>query len=180
MKKCRSCQKEIDSKATKCPFCQEKQGNWAKRHPILTGIIAIFVFFFVISAVSGGGDSNSSGQSNTSLPAAEVVGTVDDTTDTPGETLAQKNAVRKAVSYLSFTGFSRDGLVKQLEFDEFSSEDAVYGADHVGADWNEQAAKKAQSYLDTMAFSRDGLINQLKFDGFTTEQATYGVDVVGL
>ncbi len=70
--------------------------------------------------------------------------------------------------------------MKQLEFDKFSHEDAVYGADNVGADWNEQAGKKAASYLEFTAFSREGLINQLEFDGFTTEQATFGVDTVGL
>ena len=76
--------------------------------------------------------------------------------------------------------FSRDGLIKQLEFEGFPNEDAVYGVDHVSVDWNEQAVKKAKSYLDTMAFSRDGLIKQLEFEGFTHEQAVYGVEKNGL
>ena len=76
--------------------------------------------------------------------------------------------------------FSHDGLIAQLEFEKFSNEDAIYGADNCGANWNEQAAKKAKAYLDTMAFSRDGLIVQLEFDKFTNEQAVYGVDKVGL
>ena len=95
-------------------------------------------------------------------------------------TVSQKNAVRKAQSYLNTMAFSRNGLIKQLEFEGFPNEDAVYGVDHVSVDWNEQAVKKAKSYLDTMAFSRDGLIKQLEFEGFTYEQAVYGVEKNGL
>ena len=95
-------------------------------------------------------------------------------------TVSQKNAVRKAQSYLNTMAFSRNGLIKQLEFEGFSNEYAVYGVDQVSVDWNEQAVKKAKSYLDTMAFSRDGLIKQLEFEGFTHEQAVYGVEKNGL
>ena len=76
--------------------------------------------------------------------------------------------------------FSYTGLVEQLEFEQYSHDDAVYAADNCGADWNEQAAKKAQDYLDIMAFSRQGLIDQLQFEGYTYEQAVYGVNQVGL
>ena len=76
--------------------------------------------------------------------------------------------------------FSYDGLVDQLEYEKFSYDDAVYGVDNCGADWNEQAAKKAEEYLDFMSFSRDGLIEQLQYEGFTYDQAAYGVDSVGL
>ncbi|WP_178386495.1 Ltp family lipoprotein, partial [Pseudomonas aeruginosa] len=62
----------------------------------------------------------------------------------------------------------------------YSTEDATYGVDKLGADWNEQAAKKAQSYLDVMPFSRSSLIDQLVFDGFTQAEAEYGVTAVGL
>jgi len=55
----------------------------------------------------------------------------------------------------------------------------VYGVDHTGADWNEQAAKKAEQYLKYSAFSREGLIDQLMFEGFTRSQAEYGVAAVG-
>lgn len=76
--------------------------------------------------------------------------------------------------------FSYTGLIEQLEFEQYSHEEAVYAADNCGADWNEQAAKKAQDYLDIMAFSRQGLIDQLQFEGYTYEQAVYGVNQVGL
>ena len=96
------------------------------------------------------------------------------------ETTSQKNAVRKAQSYLNYTGFSHDGLVAQLEFEKFSNADAIYGADNSGANWNEQAAKKAKSYVDYSAFSRGSLIDQLKYEKFTQEQAEFGANAVGL
>ena len=94
-------------------------------------------------------------------------------------TVSQKNALRSAKNYLDFTPFSYSGLIKQLEFEEYSTEDATYAADNCGADWTEQADKAAKRYLESMAFSYTGLIKQLEFEGYTTEQATHGADVCG-
>lgn len=94
-------------------------------------------------------------------------------------TTGQKNALSTAKSYLSCSAFSYQGLVSQLEYEKYSHEDAVYGADNCGADWNEQAAKSAASYLGSSAFSRDSLIEQLEYEGFTHEQAVYGVGANG-
>ncbi len=99
---------------------------------------------------------------------------------TSNETVSQINAVKKAKSYLDYTAFSYDGLVTQLEYDQFSHADAVYGADNSGANWNEQAAKKAKSYMEYSAFSRGSLIAQLEYDKFTQAQAEYGANAVGL
>jgi hypothetical protein len=96
------------------------------------------------------------------------------------ESVSQSNAVQKAADYLSFAAFSRQGLIDQLKYEGFSEADATYGADAVGANWNEQAALKAQEYLDLTAFSRTGLIEQLEFEGFTLAEATYGANAVGL
>jgi hypothetical protein len=93
---------------------------------------------------------------------------------------SQQNAVQKAKDYLDYTAFSRQGLIKQLEYDSFSAEDATYAVDSITVDWNEQAAKKAKDYLDYTAFSHDGLIKQLEYDGFTPEQAEYGTTAAGL
>lgn len=99
--------------------------------------------------------------------------------DQPQVTMGQKNALSQAKSYLSFSAFSYTGLIKQLEFEGFTNEEATYGADNCGADWNEQAAKSAKSYLDFSSFSRSGLIKQLEYEGFTAEQAEYGATAVG-
>jgi len=99
--------------------------------------------------------------------------------ETDTATMGEKNALKSALSYLDYSAFSYSGLVEQLEYEGFSHEEAVYGADNCGADWNEQAALSAQSYLDYSAFSREGLIEQLEYEGFTREQAEYGVEAVG-
>lgn len=98
----------------------------------------------------------------------------------PPETLSQSNASEKAAEYLAFAAFSRSGLIGQLEFEGFSTADATYGVDAVGADWNEQAALKAAEYLDFSSFSRSGLIDQLVFEGFTQAEAEFGVSSTGL
>ena len=94
-------------------------------------------------------------------------------------TVGKKNALQKANDYLSYTAFSYSGLIEQLEFEGFSKEEATYGADNCGADWNEQAAKKAADYLSYTSFSKSSLIEQLEFEGFTKEQATYGAEKNG-
>ena len=104
---------------------------------------------------------------------------VSETVENDNPTMGEKNAVDKAKSYLDFMAFSYSGLIEQLEYEGFSTEEATYGADHCGADWNEQAALKAESYLDFMSFSRSGLIEQLVYEGFSQEQAEYGATAVG-
>jgi len=53
----------------------------------------------------------------------------------------------------------------RVKYEGFTHEEAVYGVDKCGADWNEQAALKAQDYLDYSSFSREGLIEQLEYEG---------------
>lgn len=94
-------------------------------------------------------------------------------------TMGETNALKSAQNYLKIMAFSYNGLIEQLEYEEYSNEEAVYAADNCGADWNEQATKKAKSYLEIMTFSKDGLIEQLEFEGFTHEQAVYGAEKNG-
>lgn len=91
-------------------------------------------------------------------------------------TIGQRNAVNSAVSYIDTLDFSHDGLVEQLEFSGFSHDEAVYGADHCGADWKSEALGAAKSYIDTLSYSYKGLIEQLEYSKFTKEQAKYGAD----
>ncbi|MBQ3460195.1 MAG: Ltp family lipoprotein [Solobacterium sp.] len=100
-------------------------------------------------------------------------------TETFELSMEEKNAIRKAESYLSFMAFSRKGLIEQLEFEGFSTESSTMAVDALNVDWNKQAALKAKSYLEMMSFSRSGLIDQLLFEGFTRDQAEYGVSEVG-
>ncbi|OPX70936.1 MAG: Tetratricopeptide repeat protein [Methanoregulaceae archaeon PtaB.Bin009] len=148
---------------------------------MIIGIIGVFIFGLFgslneyqtpISTVKS--------SSEKSTPATIVSTTAPIVEEKPDKaTVGEKNAAKKALDYLRVMPFSRDGLIKQLEFEGYSHQEAVYGVDQSGADWNKQAALKAKQYIDMMAFSRDGLIKQLEFEGFTSQQAQYGVQDVG-
>lgn len=124
--------------------------------------------------------SSVTSSSNTVSSTSDATSTTSSTPKTPTVTTSQKNALRSAKQYLDVMPFSYTGLIKQLEYEKYSHEDAVYAADNCGADWNEQAAKAAKDYLDVMSFSRQGLIDQLEYEGYTHEQAVFGVNSVGL
>lgn len=137
---------------------------------------------FVLVAPEGSGDDwTVVAQSVAPGTEADAGTEVSVTAEAPAPvlSLSQQNAVGQARSYLALTGFSRDGLIGQLEYEGYSTEDASFGADNSGADWNAEAAEKAQSYLDLTSFSREGLSDQLAFEGFTPEQIDFGLAAVG-
>lgn len=109
MKKCKSCQTEIDAKAKKCPHCRADQRNWAARHPILTGLFVLIVVIIFISAMSNSsnkGSNNGSSASSTQTSqtqTAKIGSTVNDgdlaftvqsvdTAQTVGNSFSQKTA----------------------------------------------------------------------------------------
>ncbi len=95
-------------------------------------------------------------------------------------TQGQKNALSKARDYLNYSSFSYSGLIKQLEYEGFSTEEASYASDNCGADWKEQASKKALDYLSYSAFSYNGLIKQLEYEGFSSDEASFAADSCGV
>ncbi|MGU9538978.1 Ltp family lipoprotein [Clostridium tepidum] len=58
--------------------------------------------------------------------------TTEQQTTTSSQTMGQKNALKAAESYLGFMAFSYQSLVEQLEFDGYTHEEAVYGAEANG------------------------------------------------
>ena len=90
-----------------------------------------------------------------------------------------------AQSYLSFSGFSRLGLIDQLSSaygDQYSVHDATVAVDSLHENWNAQAVKSAKEYLKMEGFSCSGLIDQLSSaygDKYTHSQATYGARQAG-
>lgn len=101
-------------------------------------------------------------------------------------TVSQSNAVRSAKQYLSFSGFSRIGLIRQLSSDAgdgYDATDAAVAVDSLNIDWNMEATRSARQYLNFSGFSCKGLIKQLSAnagDNYTTEQATYGAKQTGI
>lgn len=187
---------------------RDKAGNFLANEPtskkrewIITA--AVIAFVLILSAINGanGGSRNSASEPDAPVAKATATAVAEKATQSPSatatptpvvteppapaepaqpvETISQRNAKAKAADYLRFMSFSRSGLIGQLEFEGFTTDDATYGVDAIGPNWDDQAAKKAADYLDTMSFSRQGLLDQLIFEGFTPEQAEYGVSYVG-
>jgi len=89
--------------------------------------------------------SISAAQSPASLPSEEPTdeatdeasedpgdGEVADEPDTETMTSSQEQAVRKAEEYIEYTAFSRNSLIKQLEFEGFTRKEAEHGAKGAG------------------------------------------------
>ena len=73
-------------------------------------------------------------------------------------------------------GFSDDRMVRQLEKDGFTYEQAVYGAAGCGADWNEQAVLSAKAELQNEPDLSDAaLLERLTSVGFSESEARYAL-----
>ena len=114
-------------------------------------------------------------ESQVSNSTDNTLDTTSSNSSTPTPTTGEKNALRTAREYLNISAFSYTGLIHQLEYEGYLTEEATYAADNCNANWNEQAAKAAKEYLNVSSFSRQELINQLIYEGYTQEQAEYGV-----
>ena len=189
---CKSCGQQMAKSAKACPHCGAKN-----KKPIIKKWWFWVAVILVVTIVGNAGNEpeNVTPTSNNVTVEAPVSAENVDTPKTEKHdsgdaattiveteaqlTLGEKNALASAKNYLRFTAFSYEGLIGQLEFEQYSHEEAVYAADHCGADWNEQALKSAKNYLSFSAFSYDGLIRQLEFEQYTNEQAVYAVDHCG-
>lgn len=187
MTDCRACGKEIAKNAKACPHCGAKN----KKPLFKKWWFWVIVVLLLGSIGNAGNDVGNEGTVNDDTLSVETAPFPDNQSeDTKPEeaketepkiemTTSQKNALRSAQNYLSFSAFSYEGLIGQLEFEQYTHEDAVFAVDHCGADWNEQALKSAKNYLDFSAFSYSGLIKQLEFEKYTKEQAVYAADNCG-
>lgn len=124
-------------------------------------------------------DSQNTDSENSSNKGTDSSNNSIETKEETSTTTGQDNALKSAKEYLKASAFSYSGLVEQLKYEGFSTDEATYAVNNCGADWNEQAAQAAQDYLDIMSFSRSELIDQLVYDGFSKDQAGYGVSAAG-
>lgn len=168
--------------------------SWFKKWQVWAAAAAV-LFVIIIAQSVGGSDADTADHSTeptavttTIDPEAEASASAAAAAEAEASasaaaasqlSISQQNAQEQARSYLELTGFSRSGLIDQLEYEGYTTEDATYAVDSLNVDWNAQAAQKAQEYLELTSFSRDGLIDQLEYEGFTPEQAEAGVTAVG-
>ena len=95
----------------------------------------------------------------------------------------EKAALHKAKSYINSTsrGYSRSCIIERLEDAGFSYNEAQFGADNCGADWNQEAAFQAGIYIriyPNLTFTE--MLESLEYDGFTYNEAVYGAYANGL
>lgn len=198
--KCDYCKKNIDSSASRCPYCQgeytpEQIANRQKaansgRNFGCAALMVIIGVIYVIGSVSGPKSAAlpdpvaipnvpaNSGYAGAAPAAAE-------TEATSLLTPAQQNAARSAQQYINMTGFSRNGLIDQLSSSAgngYDVADATVAVDSLNIDWKEQAVRSAKQYLQMTGFSCKGLIEQLSSSAgskYTTSEARYGATQAG-
>lgn len=88
----------------------------------------------------------------------------------------EQQALEKAIDYIDYSAFSKEGLYDQLKFEGFSNKEARFAVNHIDASWKKQALLKGQDYLNYSSFSKQGLYDQLIFEKFTKKQARYATN----
>lgn len=103
---------------------------------------------------------------------------VEDTTE-PQLTVGEQNCLAEALSYIDLLGFSKAGLIKQLEFNQYTESEIKFAIENCGADWNAEAVECAQGYTDTISLSRQALYDQLEYEGFEETEINYALEQLG-
>ena len=99
---------------------------------------------------------------------------------TAAATENQQKALDKANEYVDTLPLSHDGLIKQLEYDGYTTDVATYAADNCSANWNKEAKEMAEQYMDSTTYTYKDMVQQLETEGFTKNQAKFGAKAVGL
>lgn len=120
-------------------------------------------------------------QVTVSAPSEESSSSSSDESAASGSSSAGTNndkdaALKEAEESLQYSDFSHDGLVDYLEYDGFTHEAAVYAADNVEVDWNEEALNSANDYINYSPMSESGLKGQLEFEKYTDDEVNYAMD----
>lgn len=167
----------------------------------IRNVMALLVFLFVVICVIGGIASSKSYKETPSKNEAATHEIIRDTDHEPGRlptkepeteeitteptepttaaitaSLGERNALKKAESYLNYTSFSKEGLRDQLEYEGFTSDEIEYALEHIVVNWNEQALDTAESYLRYTSFSEIGLRDQLEYEEFLPDEIDYAMD----
>lgn len=163
---CRRCGKKLEENAAFCPSCGWRTKAGKPRIPlqvVVTSLlsVAVLVLFLI---VLGKEKPEESGHGTTSAPVAS----------SSRENLSPLERAQNCLKKTS--GFSREGLIKQLQLAGCSKEEALQAVDACGANWNEQAVKQAKACLNGIfAYSEKGLRKRLGSDGFSSAQVDYAL-----
>lgn len=163
-------------------MADKKQGNWFGRHKILTGIIGFFLLVGIVSAASGGTDTNTSNSTTpTSNETTQKTETKPAEKQEPAVPAEYKSALTKAEQYSNTMHMSKQGIYDQLTSDygeKFSKDAAQYAVDNLKADYNANALVKAKEYQKTMSMSPAAIHDQLTSaagEKFTKAEADYAI-----
>ena len=113
-------------------------------------------------------------------PSSDSGSSDSDTTQSAAATENQQKALDEANEYIDTLALSHDGLIKQLEYDGYSTDVATYAADNCGANWNKEAKEMAEQYMESTTYTYKAMVQQLEAEGFTRDQAKFGARAVGL
>ena len=165
------------------------------------GILGLAVIIGIIAAIASSGSHNTSnagattdaGGDNYNPPASassapsSAAPSVSPSPTVPPMTGSEQSAVQDGQSYLNTEpGFSYQGLISQVEYDQFSAADATFAVNYIApasdtSFWDTQAADDAKNYMSTEGgFSCGSMVGQLEYDQFTDAEAEYGASAVGL
>ena len=175
--KCPTCGEIISKNDKMCPHCNAQIKNKKSIGKLVVIWVCVIIgVSLLISGITGSLGDDGEASTDTSSQEASQKATAD-TQENNNVSMGQRMALESAKNYLRTMGFSKKGLISQLEFEGYTTSEATYAVNNCGANWKEQAVRVAKNYLNTMSFSRQGLIDQLEFEGFTSEEAAYGVEI---
>lgn len=116
-KKCKHCQSEIDSKATRCPHCQGDLRGWFRRHLILSGLLGLIAFMMIISAIGGKSsttDKVNSTSDKVKQSTVESSSTPSSTTPTPATEAAQQSGKVEVKSHKKQINYGYPTIVGEV------------------------------------------------------------------
>ena len=121
----------------------------------------LMALVFALSVTGCGGENKQASSSSSSSSSAQATEQKqaepkkEAHKEDPNATADQKNAVKKARSYVKNVGMAKSKIAGQLvQFDKFSEADAEYAVSQLNdIDWNKVALKKAESYVKNVYIS---------------------------
>ena len=166
-----------------------------KRHRVRNTILAIagaIVLIIIIASVANSGKDNTAAASSpgsaasSQAPSPAAMAPSSAAPAAPQYTPEQQQAIEAADQYLQTGGFSRLGLIQQLDSsygNAFPKPVAKFAVNHIKVNWDQQAVEAAKGYMQQGGFSYSSMVQQLDSpygDDFTYSQAVYGAKAVGL